>query len=966
MRLKRVISAALAVSMAVSMLPVSALAEEPAGGNDSTGSAVVALNEDTEKNGYCGAEGSETAVHWELVQNEDGSTYTLKISGDGAMADYVFDGSTVAGSENDARPWAAFLDLITEVQIGEGITGLGDNVFREITKLEKVVIPKNVTDLGDYIFRGDTSLSDVTWEKGFTAHEVKDTDSDGGDYVGTYVPTSMFDFCSSLGAGTKLSDWLPESFTGVGCAAFRGTQFIVDVDDLNNLGYIGAYAFASMPHVKKVDLDGNKIELGLRYSNHGTGLLVSNAFKSSGLEELSVKNMNSVPMYFADDCKSLSKVTLDENVTEIENGAFRGCSKLTNFEFGNNIAKIDEGAFQSAGIAELTIPNHEGTVEIGKYALAGCNDLKQVTFHDKVVLNTSAFAGCGIEKFVIPNDAEVACNGNPFQASSGYNLPAVTTLKTLDVEGVLKSNTDVEADTQKLWSNMFSGNTQITEVNVSGDKMAYVSGAAFPKMEKLTVTGGDVQGTASFYGNAVLKSVDIDVNSYQSQKQTFRCASELETFKLKATTAVLGEKDFVGCGNLKKIDLSECETITYGVHCFSPIESTDEMNSSVIIYVNEEKNNPRNSDAGLSETHGIVMVTRGGTVALDADGFASVTKLGHTATWYEDADLKIKTKDEAPQVGKTYYADWTAKTYKVSFVDENGGALGDAYPEQNLTYPNTTMTEPADPEAKEGYTFIGWYTADGKKFNFNESVTSDVILHPEWVADHVLTVKYGTISAKLDDTDLTDEEVALKKDGNTVTATIPEGSVVTVTFDDSILKDSGSNFDQWKITPKESLLVPGTDTTVNPKNSTITFVMPKEGVTIEAMTKDATIEDDSSEALGIAAAVVTGAVGTAVLTYQGYMLGTELYLTYLLPAGAAIPANRAELAMLVWQDAGKPEPAAPVALDAADDVKALTWAVETGLMDDTDKNGEDLAADASVSRIDVIKMWKKAQALKES
>ena len=202
--------------------------------------------------------------------------------------------------------------------------------------------------------------------------------------------------------------------------------------------------------------------------------------------------------------------------------------------------------------------------------------------------------------------------------------------------------------------------------------------------------------------------------------------------------------------------------------------------------------------------------------------------------------------------------------------------------------------------------------------------------------------------------------------GNKMTASIPTGAIVTVTFDDSTLKDSGSNFDQWKITSKEDLLIPGTDTTVNPKNSTITFVMPKGGVEIEAMTKDATIEDDSSEALGIAAAVVTGAVGTAVLTYQGYMLGTELYLTYLLPAGAAIPANRAELAMLVWNDAGKPEPAAPVALDAADDVKALTWAVETGLMDETDKNGEALAADASVSRIEVIKTWKKAQELKNN
>ena len=222
-----------------------------------------------------------------------------------------------------------------------------------------------------------------------------------------------------------------------------------------------------------------------------------------------------------------------------------------------------------------------------------------------------------------------------------------------------------------------------------------------------------------------------------------------------------------------------------------------------------------------------------------------------------------------------------------------------------------------------------------------------------------LTVTGGTVVSVMDGENDITEDAHIVTTGNTTTAIVPAGAIVTVKYTE---QSDAINFDLWSFGKCDKELLGQFY-----KSKTFSFQMPADHpVTMEAMTKDATIEDDSSEALGITAAVVTGAVGTAVLTYQGYMLGTELYLTYLLPAGAAIPANRAELAMLVWQDAGKPEPAAPVALDAADDVKALTWAVETGLMDDTDKNGEDLAADASVSRIDVIKMWKKAQALKES
>ena len=102
----------------------------------------------------------------------------------------------------------------------------------------------------------------------------------------------------------------------------------------------------------------------------------------------------------------------------------------------------------------------------------------------------------------------------------------------------------------------------------------------------------------------------------------------------------------------------------------------------------------------------------------------------------------------------------------------------------------------------------------------------------------------------------------------------------------------------------------------------------------------------------------TAGVGAAVVGYTGYMIGTELYLNTVLPDGVAIPQNTAELAKLVWTEAGKPAPAAVMAPDATDEQKALTWAIENQLI------SADKAADASVSRWEVIQTWNKAQEMK--
>lgn len=187
--------------------------------------------------------------------------------------------------------------------------------------------------------------------------------------------------------------------------------------------------------------------------------------------------------------------------------------------------------------------------------------------------------------------------------------------------------------------------------------------------------------------------------------------------------------------------------------------------------------------------------------------------------------------------------------------------------------------------------------------------------------------------------------------------TIEKDATVEVTFDKSILSDA-QTFDQWTIKPASVL------NAVDPKAETITFTMPGENVIIEAMTKDASIEEEPN-ILGTTLIIGIAAAGTAVLAYQTYQLGAEFYLIYALPTGTAIPTNRGELAELVWNNAGKPEPAAVLNANATETDKAITWAVENDLLKATKNNGETYEATDPVNRTEVIKAWNQVQAFKK-
>lgn len=931
MRLKRMISAALAVSMAVSMMPATAVSAFAEGTNTNTAVTATAEDEKTtvDENaptfGYCGAENQKESVQW--AYNE--STKVLTIFGDGPMADY--DGiktDTDVGTDNDLRPWKPYLNQITEVHIAEGVTAIGNSAFRGMKALKKANIPASSKDLGDFIFRHDEVLEEVIWAEGFEAAETTDVDSNQNVYTGKYLPTSMFDFCCELGKGRELTEWLPKSFEGVGCAAVRGTQFTVDFDNWSNLKYIGAYAFSMMPNLESFTLTDD-IKFGLR-KNSQVPEGASNALQGSGLKTLIVRT-ETLPYAIVRECRNLSVIDL-----------------------GNHPTSIRDSEFKGTAIEEIDIP--KSVTSVNAWAFADCQNLKRVTFHGETALHLVPFPACGIETFIIEEGAKITSDDqNPFrsQTNNTVSYPAVTSLKNVEILGTLETSR-TDRTTANLWKEMFSPSEQLKEVTVSDANQPYVNAETFPKMENLKVVGDDVMFTALL----------------------------------------------AGCTNLKTVDLTGCKKITsYANGCFG-----DGMNDSTVIYVNDTSAIP-GSDTGISNSHGIVMVVEGGTVNTDKSGFDSVTKAGCTAKWYEDANYQTETEDTTPETGKTYYAKWkvipvaatmdvttsksdylvntpvdvniaiapgtdmskilngsVALTYgdEVEKVELNGKELTEKeYTVQELAQKMELTSRSSNIKATLNVTY-----KKAGKFDFDVALKDangaqicadgTQVVVAEKAAELTPATKLYTLTVKNADVTIKngDEEIkAEKNDKGELIAKVPEKADVTVTYTS---QSDAVAFDQWTITTDETL-------DVDVKNNPLKFQMPDGGVTIEAMTKDASIEEDEPNILGTTAVVGTAAVGTAILAWQGYQLGTELYLKSALPAGTAIPTNRAELALLVWNHAGKPAPAAVLPADATDTQKAIAWAVENDLLKAAKDNGETYVDTDSVSRVEVIRVWNKAQ-----
>ena len=333
----------------------------------------------------------------------------------------------------------------------------------------------------------------------------------------------------------------------------------------------------------------------------------------------------------------------------------------------------------------------------------------------------------------------------------------------------------------------------------------------------------------------------------------------------------------------------------------------------------------------------------------------------------EDFTVKVTPNDDA-KLGEAVI-DFGDKNSEIEYLDDNGAYQ--PMPEGGL---------PIDlGDVKEQYAFRITPKETGKqtltavvKQDKNELATDE----KDFVVSEmpILTLKDGvitsvTVSGKngADPEDIT--EIVKKNANEDGSFNVPEGATVSVAFDKDAFADSGLKFGHWDITGLD-------DPNAYQNKESFDFVMPAKGVTLKAMTQDASIEDDEPDIVGPIVIGTTVVVGGAVLGYQAYSLGAEF--AGKLMALPYFPSNRSALAMMLWEDAGKPMPESELLYpDVGQEERdmdlqhAARWAMENDLVPDLNDEGtapEEMKfyPDNTVSKIDVLNAWQKAQELKQN
>ena len=320
--------------------------------------------------------------------------------------------------------------------------------------------------------------------------------------------------------------------------------------------------------------------------------------------------------------------------------------------------------------------------------------------------------------------------------------------------------------------------------------------------------------------------------------------------------------------------------------------------------------------------------------------------------WYTDDTYDTEFDFTQPITGNTtVYAKWTAKDYEVSFITEHGNAPTS----QNVKY-NGTAADPGKLSA-EGYTFIGWYTDHTctTEFKFSTPITGDTKVYAKWeknapVLPDTYALNVSGAFVYVDGVDVTapagDTTLHLEKDA----------SVRLVADPDRM--PSGMVFDRWTILNGALNADDAEKFETGRTLEEFAFTMPAEPLSIEAPPRMQ--EEEGSDTVSVIAGVTLGTAATALVAWQAYDLGMSLYQEHWLPADFVMPKTRAELALLLWNTAGRPAPAAQPAftdITDPDTAQAAQWAVETGLM--TPKSADLFKPEKSVTRWKAIRSWKR-------
>lgn len=355
-------------------------------------------------------------------------------------------------------------------------------------------------------------------------------------------------------------------------------------------------------------------------------------------------------------------------------------------------------------------------------------------------------------------------------------------------------------------------------------------------------------------------------------------------------------------------------------------------------------------------------------------------KGAYTITGHSDWTSSGADRIDKREVTKTCdYCGWTKKEWETASVyrlqynlNEGDGDATANYGDANYRQ-NESVTLAAAP-TREGYQFAGWLSLNGKLYKAGSELvlTGDEVFTAQWkkdepVVNHTLTVTGGTFAVKNGDIDVTDTlETSTDETSGKQTCLVPDGAEVTVTLDQTKVPE-GMVFDLWSTGNFDLPL--GQDC----KAESITFTMNGD-VDVDAQYRSADIEDGSD----VVGPIIVGTAVVAGGALVGYTLGTDLVgKMWGLPY---FPSNRSALAMMLWEDAGKPMPESEILYpDVGQEEQdmdlqhAARWAMEHDLMPDLNDQDTELPPeqvkfypDNMVTKISVLRAWKKAQDLKQN
>lgn len=927
----RLLSALLAVALFFTLLPVSALAED-------SGSTGV----------------SHAAIRSLTTDNKDiqGLTYILYMDHTATVANY--DNSTPDGVID-------IPDTVTKDNIDYTVTAIGDSAFESFptpTNVSSVFIPATVRSIGDSAFSYCNALTTVTFAEG-------------------------------------------SQLKSIGLAAFYGTEQLYpkfkEIKIPDSVDTIGSGAFFYCQNLERITLP-SALQTLSSVTFYGCAALSEVTFPAS---------LKTIESSVFDGCRNLSEVKLPASLTAIQSSVFHRCSAKTVFYDGsleqwNHITAdndvlgyscpslvMDDYTAQFIPVEDdpdhpfpgpppktVTITKYTGTestvilpstisswpvTKVGEDALKDNTTITSVTIPDSVTeIGANAFADC--TNLTSVNYAGDWSNltiqsGNPaVQDAANEQLfdfeftPDNTAVIVIRYKGTAADVTIPSRYQGKPVTMIdhaaFHNNSAVTSVTIP-DSVTAIPDDAFGFCSQLTnisiPNSVTFIGFSAFNSCTSLKSITLPSSLSTIQSYAFYNCGNLKTIRIPVSVTSIGNCAFDVCPSLM--------TVTYpGSKTQWDDNITKGSNNNVL------ENNL--ICAKLEATFTADGTTLAPTQTIDRGGKftepAAPSKENHTfAGWYngdEKFDFDSDTTN-APNVLKLV-AKWDINQYTVKFVSDYG-----SFEDQTIEHGKPIDTDKLTIPQVEGYTFIGWYTDETytKEFDFTKPITSNTTVYAKWeknapVLPDTYALNVSGAFVYVDGVDVTasagDTSLPLEKDA----------SVRLVADPDRM--PSGMVFDRWTILNGALNADDAEKFETGRTLEEFAFTMPAEPLSIEATPRMQ--EEEGSDTVSVIAGVALGTAATALVAWQAYDLGMSLYQEHWLPADFVMPKIRAELALLLWNTAGRPAPAAQPAftdIPDPDTAQAAQWAVETGLM--TPKSADLFKPEKSVTRWKAVRSWKR-------